>query len=253
MQTVPTPSSVRRIFRSWLSKNNLTLQNVSNGMDNKPTATVGIDPSITNKNEPLPLRRLLIPRVLIAALNYACLALVDISTRAIQPVFFSTPIELGGLGLPPHHIGKILAVYGIINGFLQIFYFAKMHARFGTKNVYIAGIASSLLVFISFPVINHLARTVGAQHWLVWLAVAFHVITSIFINFSYGMWHLRTSHLVLECSSLPVLYRLRIHLHYGVVTQPSIARLCEWSGAVQCLNRPCRWPCSCELSLFFVH
>jgi MFS family permease len=162
-------------------------------LDNKPTATVGITAPGVKKNEPLPLRRLLIPRVLIAALNYACLALVDIATRAIQPVFFSTPIELGGLGLPPHHIGKILSIYGILNGFLQIFCFAKIHARFGSKNVYIAGIASSLLVFVSFPVINHLARAAGGRDWLVWLAVGFQIIVSIFINFSYGKRHWPTS------------------------------------------------------------
>ena len=158
-------------------------------MDNKATATIGVTAPSVKKNKPLPLRQLLVPRVLISALNYTCLALVDISTRAVQPVFFSTPIELGGLGLPPHHIGKILAIYGILNGFLQIFYFAKTQARFGPRNVYIAGIASSLLVFVSFPVINHLARTAGGNHMLVWLAVAFQVITSIFINFSYGTCH----------------------------------------------------------------
>ena len=128
----------------------------------------------------------MVPPVLIAALNYACLALVDICSRAIQPTFYSTPIELGGLGLPPHHIGKILSLYGILNGFLQIFFFAQTQARFGPKNVYTAGIASSLLVFVSFPVINSLARTSGPNDWLVWFAVAFQVVVSIFINFSYG-------------------------------------------------------------------
>ena len=177
------------MFGAWLSKGNVTAQTVSDGQDNKTSATVGIIPVDSNsdlKNKPLPLRKLLIPRVILASLNYSFLALVDISTRAIQPVFFSTPIELGGLGLPPHHIGKILSVYGVINGFLQIFYFARTQARFGPKNVYMAGIASSLIVFAFFPVINWLARARGLEHPLVWLAVAIQVITSILINFSYG-------------------------------------------------------------------
>lgn len=189
-QTVSTPSSVRRMFGAWLSKGNVTAQTVSSGQDSKATATVGlthIDP-VMKKDKPLSLRQLLIPRVILASVNYAFLALVDICTRAIQPVFFSTPIALGGLGLPPHHIGKILSVYGILNGFLQIFYFAKTQARFGPKNVYLAGIASSLLVFVMFPVINALARVVGINHWLLWLAVGFQVTVSIFINFSYGQW-----------------------------------------------------------------
>ncbi len=177
---------------AWLSKGHLTAQTVSDGQDNKTITSVGITPvdeaSENPKNKPLPLRQLLIPRVILAALNYAFLALVDISTRAIQPVFFSTPVELGGLGLPPHHIGKILSVYGVINGFLQIFYFAKTQARFGPKNVYLAGVASSLIVFVFFPVINWLARTQGIEHPLVWAAVAIQIVTSILINFSYGTW-----------------------------------------------------------------
>lgn len=141
---------------------------------------------VSLKRQPLPLAQLMTAPVIIAALNYACLALVDICTRAIQPTFFSTPVELGGLGLPPHHIGKILAVYGILNGFLQIFFFAQTQARFGAKNVYMVGVASSLLVFISFPMINAFARMGEGSEWLVWLAVGFQVVTSIFINFSYG-------------------------------------------------------------------
>ena len=161
-----TPSSVRLVVKNWLNKHNLTLQNVSDGLDNKPTATVGLTPS-KKKDAPLPLKKVLNSRVLISALNYACLALVDISSRAIQPVFFSTPVELGGLGLAPHHIGKILSIYGLLNGFIQIFCFAKTHARCGTKRVYQAGIASSLLVFISFPIINRIARSAGENDVLV--------------------------------------------------------------------------------------
>ncbi|KAJ3531766.1 hypothetical protein NM688_g7528 [Phlebia brevispora] len=187
-ETVATPRSIHRILANWLSKENVTAQNVSAGQDNKVPSTVTIlaVDETSLKNQPLPLRKLMVPPVLIAALNYACLALVDMCSRAIQPTFYSTPVELGGLGLPPHHIGKILSVYGILNGILQIFFFAKTQARFGAKNVYIAGIASSLLVFVSFPVINALARMGEESDWLVWLAVAFQVIASIFINFSYG-------------------------------------------------------------------
>ncbi|KAI0346548.1 member of major facilitator multidrug-resistance DHA1 sub-family [Trametopsis cervina] len=185
-ETVATPRSARNIFRAWLTKDNLTVQTASSGQDNKATATVGITSVEDAKKKPLPLSQVMIPRVLLAAINYAFLALVDISTRAIQPVFYSTPVELGGLGLPPHHIGKILALYGIVNGFLQIYYFARTQARFGPKNVYMVGIGSSLVVYAFFPIINFLARTQGTTHPIVWFAVAFQIITSILINFSYG-------------------------------------------------------------------
>ena len=73
-----------------------------------------------------------------------------------------------------------------MNGCFQIFFFARINERFGTKRVYVTGIASSLAVFASFPVINLLARAAGGPNLLVWAVVAFQVVTSIIINFSYG-------------------------------------------------------------------
>lgn len=135
--------------------------------------------------KPLPLRSLLTRRVTIAAANYACLSLVDIAYRAIQPVFFSTPIELGGLGLPPAIIGNILSFFGLMNGIFQIFFFAKVQRRFGSKNVFIAGIASCLFLFALFPFINHLAR-IGGYSRTLWMVVAIQVLISIMTSLSYG-------------------------------------------------------------------
>ncbi|KAF9495659.1 hypothetical protein BDN71DRAFT_1506594 [Pleurotus eryngii] len=47
------------------------------------------------------------------------LPFLDISFREIQPLFLSTPVELGGLGLPAPAVGHILAVFGVLNGLAQ--------------------------------------------------------------------------------------------------------------------------------------
>ena len=140
---------------------------------------------VPDKEKPLPLRSLLTRRVIIAAANYASLSLVDIAYRAIQPVFFSTPIELGGLGISPAVIGNILSFFGLMNGIFQIFFFAKVHGRFGSRNVFIAGIASCLFLFALFPFINHLARIEGYSTTL-WIVVAIQVLISIMTSLSYG-------------------------------------------------------------------
>ena len=146
--------------------------------------------AVEDTARPLPLKKLLVPRVIIPAANYAFLAIVDITLRAIQPVFYSTPIELGGLGLEPQTIGVILSLYGVVNGVTQIFLFGKIHDRFGTKRVYLAGIASVLPVFALFPFINEVARleqqegaVVGPTVWALVIAQA---LLAIIINFSYG-------------------------------------------------------------------
>lgn len=138
-----------------------------------------------NEEKPLPLRSLMTFRVIIAAANYAFLSLVDIAFRAIQPLFFSTPIEMGGLGLPPSTIGNILSMFGILNGFFQIFFFAKIHDRWGSKRVFMAGIAAGIPLFLSFPVISYLARTQGLTPTL-WVAVAVQIVFSIMPSLSYG-------------------------------------------------------------------
>jgi hypothetical protein len=58
-------------------------------------------PHSISKEEPVPLRALLVFPVLISITNYVLLALLEISKAALQPLFLSTPIEYGGLGLSP--------------------------------------------------------------------------------------------------------------------------------------------------------
>ncbi|CAL1716373.1 unnamed protein product [Somion occarium] len=186
-ETVSHPLSLRSFIKLRTGKANLQLQNDDASQDTLVEATddISLKKDII-ENKPFPLKALLIPRVIMSAFNYACLALVDITLRSVQPVFFATPVELGGLGLPPYMIGRILSIFGILNGIIQIFFFAKVHNRFGTKRVYIFGLASALVVFASFPVINLLAKVEQEHSWFVWAAVGFQIVTSIIINFSYG-------------------------------------------------------------------
>jgi hypothetical protein len=135
--------------------------------------------------KPLPLRALLTRRVIIAAGNYASLSLVDISFRAIQPLFLSTPIHLGGLGLPPSTIGTLLSIFGVFNGVFQVFFFAQMNDRWGSKRVFFWGIASGIPAFALFPVINYLARHQGYSI-MVWIAVGFQIVLSIILCLSFG-------------------------------------------------------------------
>ncbi|KAF8207059.1 major facilitator superfamily multidrug-resistance, DHA1 sub-family [Mycena galopus ATCC 62051] len=132
-----------------------------------------------------PLRALLIRPVIVAASNYAFLSLVDIALRAVHPVFLSTPIELGGLGLPVARIGNILSVLGICNGVVQVFFFARVHDYLGSKLTFILGVASALPTFAAFPFLNWLARAQGMSP-LVWVMTLVQIILSIGLSFSYG-------------------------------------------------------------------
>ena len=140
-----------------------------------------------DSEKPVPFRSLLVYRVLIGAINYTALSLVDIAYRAVQPLFFSTPIELGGLGLPPPMIGNIMSAFGILNGVFQILMFARIHNAFGTKNVFFAGMLSAVPLFALFPVMNELAVREGGVNGAVWFVVAIQTILSLGISLCYGV------------------------------------------------------------------
>ena len=48
------------------------------------------------------------------------------SFRALQPLFLSTPIAIGGLGFDPPTIGTVMSVYGTLNGVFTIFFFSRL-------------------------------------------------------------------------------------------------------------------------------
>ncbi|KAL0060381.1 hypothetical protein AAF712_012832 [Marasmius tenuissimus] len=181
-ETVPTPLSVSRLFNFRKSKPNLTLQNVAGPQEETNDVTT----ATPDNEKPVPLRKLFTPAVAISAGNYACLSLVDIAFRAIQPLYFSTPTNLGGLGLPPSTIGNILSIFGLLNGIVQIFFFARIHDRLGSKTTFTIGIASTIPIFLTFPVLRYLVLANGGPTPAVWVVVGIQIVISILLSFSYG-------------------------------------------------------------------
>ncbi|KAI0279262.1 MFS general substrate transporter [Russula aff. rugulosa BPL654] len=141
--------------------------------------------SNTSSFKAYPLRRLMTRRVLLSVTNYATLSLVDISYRAVHPLFFSTPISRGGLGLDPPSIGKILACFGVLNGIFQVTCFARAHALCGIKRLFVGGLCCSVPMFALFPVMNAIARAYGLG-LAVYSAVALQIVCSLGLSSCYG-------------------------------------------------------------------
>ncbi|KDQ31585.1 hypothetical protein PLEOSDRAFT_1036190, partial [Pleurotus ostreatus PC15] len=184
-ETSPVKFQRRSFFCHWRRLSSKAT-NESSSFDASPVPdTLEESRPAAPGEEILPMRKLLTRRVLIASGNYAILAFVDISFRAIQPLFLSTPIALGGLGLAPSMIGPILSVFGVLNGLMQVSFFASIHDRWGSKRVFTCGILSTLPAFALFPLINHYARTEGLS-MLVYFLVWCQIVISIGVSMSYG-------------------------------------------------------------------
>lgn len=250
-QTVPSTFSISERLKFRKSKENLPCK----GSYTTSIPSLIVSDDDTNRNEkPYTITALFIPRVMIAAVNYASLSLVDISFRAIQPLFFSTPIHLGGLGLPPPTIGTILSCFGVLNGVLCVFFFAKIHDRWGTKKVFVAGIASAIPVFVTFPILSAMARAQGLST-MVWCGVAIQVFFSVFLNLSYGELTTPSFGLVSSChypvvlNSFACLNRVHIYLYHCCVSQPSFPWWHKWTLSMRRLDHACIWTSCCQLSV----
>ena len=74
--------------------------------------------------------------------------LLQFAFASFLPVFYATPIELGGLSLDPPRIGAILATSGLVNGTFQLLFYARLHDRFGAGTIYTAGVGSGIPIVI---------------------------------------------------------------------------------------------------------
>ncbi|KIK52652.1 hypothetical protein GYMLUDRAFT_1028530 [Collybiopsis luxurians FD-317 M1] len=183
-ETVQSPKlSLPRLFRRRKQTNAVKSASSDATTD---FATNDITTEIPDNEKPVSFRKLLNRRVLVAAGNYASLSLVDIMFRAIQPLYYSTPVELGGLGLPPATIGNLLSIFGLLNGIIQVFFFAKLHDNWGSKKTFTLGVVSALPIFACFPVMTYLVKASGDVTPLTWVFVALQNLFGLSITFSYG-------------------------------------------------------------------
>ncbi|KAG1822960.1 major facilitator superfamily domain-containing protein [Suillus subaureus] len=106
-----------------------------------------------------PLRSLLTPTVVVPIANYAMLAFLDVSFRALLPLFLSTPTYLGGLEFTPSSIGSWLAFFGVMDGVFQALFFAKIVDRFGPKRLFFLMVAWDMAFGTVFMFITASAPT----------------------------------------------------------------------------------------------
>jgi MFS family permease len=116
------------------------------------------------------------------------MALSEICLFAIIPLFYSTPIELGGMGFSAATIGLCMGSYGIIDGALQVLLFARIVGRLGPKRLVISSFSVLPFIFAMFPIINMSARAWGVTP-LVWAMLYFQLLVVVFFCMSFGMFN----------------------------------------------------------------
>ncbi|EIW83692.1 MFS transporter [Coniophora puteana RWD-64-598 SS2] len=147
--------------------------------------TFGSSDSTKTDDEPVPLRALLIPSILTLVANYGVIAILETSIYVLIPLYFSTPIELGGLGFDPRQIGYCLIIFGFINGFFQAFCFAPIIGRLGPKTFFTLGVTAYIPVFLCCPLANYITFNQGMTP-TVWGLLAIVLICAVLQDSSFS-------------------------------------------------------------------
>ncbi|KAJ7690121.1 major facilitator superfamily multidrug-resistance, DHA1 sub-family [Mycena rosella] len=135
---------------------------------------------------PPPLRDLFVRPVLIAIANHGLLAFCHMANEALIPLFFATPISLGGLGLEPREIGLILGLAGLCNAFVQILLAGRVIRRYGARRMFTAGLCALAVEFAMYPLTSYLARRTGRVDTVVYLALAGQLSCTFVVYFAYA-------------------------------------------------------------------
>ncbi|KIK82134.1 hypothetical protein PAXRUDRAFT_832390 [Paxillus rubicundulus Ve08.2h10] len=142
-------------------------------------------PESNELDGPVPLKSLLVPKVLLPIACYGSIAVLEIATCALQPLFYSTPIEDGGLGFTPVTIGFWMSCLGVANGIIQAFFFAPLISKLGPKTLFRIGHGAFALIFGLFPIIQIISRRSGIV-WSVWALLSCQLFLTVIQNMSFS-------------------------------------------------------------------
>jgi hypothetical protein len=131
----------------------------------------------------MPLRSLLTPAIVIPIANYTVMMLLDSSLKALLPLFLSTPIYLGGLGLTPYSIGTWLGFSAVVNGVFQALLFAKIVDWLGPKRLFCVSVSCFVPVMLMFPIMSWIVHARG----LVDHAVTFTLLGQLVLILTWDM------------------------------------------------------------------
>ena len=179
--------------------------------------------------------------------NYLWLAFLDVVVLALHPLFFATPIRLGGLGMSPATIGLCLGGFGLLDGVAHGLFFPKVIRRVGLKKLFLASVLCFIPMFAMFPVVNHFARMWGLSP-AVWALILFHFVISCATEMAFGLCsflNLPTS----LTSSLLNPPRLRVPIHNLLRGDPARTRERTRDRTNRCLTHSSAGPSSGNIPL----
>jgi len=143
-------------------------------------------PSTVQDARPISMLTLLrTSSVMIAITNNITLALVEINFFILLPLFYASPLQIGGLGFSPSIIGTILATLGIMNVLVQGLLTAKIIAWIGARRMFRCSVLSFYLLILLFPIMSVVVTTQGKVGPVAWTLIVIQLIFMVLVEISY--------------------------------------------------------------------
>ena len=171
----------------------------------RPVQTSEGIPLVSPLDKPLPLRQLLTYPVFISLANFAYLQFLDSSHTALAPLFFAMPIEIGGLGFDPRHIGYIMGISRAINAIFMASFFSKLVRYLGERWTYVLAMSTFQLLWFLFPMMNICARYYGISTG-VWTGILLWIIPATSSDIAFGKFYFPFSYS--DAGGLKMLHQL---------------------------------------------
>ncbi|EGO19011.1 hypothetical protein SERLADRAFT_443553 [Serpula lacrymans var. lacrymans S7.9] len=182
-ETLPTKQKGKQIDNSTV-ESTFQQEEILDGIIPSSSLSPSSD-TILQPPTPPSLRSLLIPSILIPVANYGTLALVEIAMLALQPLFYSTPIELGGLGFSPSTIGTWMGLFGFVDGLFQVIFFARVVERWGPKVLFMVSMGCFIPIFAIFPILSWVAGIWGVGMF-VWFLLSCQLVLMVVLDMAYA-------------------------------------------------------------------
>ena len=133
-----------------------------------------------------PLRALLTTPVIVAVLNYALIALSEISFTAVLPVYLAS----SPLSLTPRAIGIFIGGMGIFNGIVQALCAAALIERWGAKRMYQVSVCAYFPLWSLFPIAVRLAPADDSDSypWILWLLACTGVVLATIMDMGFSTY-----------------------------------------------------------------
>ena len=152
------------------------------------TATVQVQPSPSESTITTPeVKPPLLNRGLIMIyLNYASLTFLEMGYSVLLPLFYSTPIPSGGLGLDPYKIGVALGSYGFVNAVVQAIFLGPLIRKLGARKMYIICFPGLIVCVALYPIMRLLAQHFEGVNNLVIICMVIQLTFQMLTASSYG-------------------------------------------------------------------